>query len=217
MKTVANNSGRFIVFEGGEGAGKSTQIKTVAKLFAEQGIPFIQTREPGGTDVGEAIRHILLDKRLPAMHMDTELLLMFAARAEHLQKVILPALQKGQWVLCDRFTDASYAYQGYGRGVATERLAALESWVQQSLRPDLVIILDIDVRLGLERVAKRGVKDRFEEEQIEFFERVRQGYLERAQRAPKEYVVIDAAEDQAEVSIAVQSKLQVIIDEWVPA
>jgi len=211
---VNNKPGQFIVFEGGEGAGKSTQIKATAALFTEQQIPFVQTREPGGTEIGEEIRRILLDKKLPAMHMDTELLLMFAARAEHLQKVILPALKSGQWVLCDRFTDASYAYQGSGRGVASERLAVLESWVQHGMRPDLVLILDIEVGLGLDRVAKRGSKDRFEEEQIEFFQRVRKGYLERAQQSPAKYAVLDAAQDQKQVTAEVRLVLQALIDEW---
>jgi len=207
-------AGRFVVFEGGEGAGKSTQIKAACELLKEQSISYVQTREPGGTEVGEEIRRVLLDKKLPAMHMDTELLLMFAARAEHLQKTILPALEEGKWVLCDRFTDASYAYQGYGRGVASERLEALESWVEQTLRPDLVMIFDIDVRLGLERVSERGAKDRFEEEQIEFFERVRHGYLERAKASPAAYAVLDAALDRAEVTTEVRKVLQVIIDQW---
>lgn len=211
---ASDQSGQFIVFEGGEGAGKSTQIEAAAVLLEKHQIPFVHTREPGGTDVAEAIREVLLDKRLPAMHMDTELLLMFAARAEHLQKVILPALENGHWVLCDRFTDASYAYQGYGRGVALERLATLETWVQQRLQPDLVMILDIDVRLGLERVAKRGSKDRFEEERLEFFEKVRRGYLERAEKIPSRYAVLDASQEQAQVSADVEKVLLTIIDAW---
>ena len=186
-------TGRFITFEGIEGAGKTTQILAVEEFLRDKGVKTLLTREPGGTEVSEHIRDIFLDKNLPAMHEDTELLLMFAARAEHLQKKILPALSNDTWVLCDRFTDASYAYQGFGRGIDLDRLAILETWVQGELRPDLVFIFDLDVETGLARAGKRGEKDRMEEESMAFFTRVRQGYLKRAAEKPDAYKVINAA------------------------
>ncbi len=188
-------AGQFITFEGIEGAGKTTQILAVEAFLKEKGITTLLTREPGGTVVSEHIREIFLDKSLPAMHEDTELLLMFAARAEHLQKKILPALSKDTWVLCDRFTDASYAYQGYGRGIDLERLGMLETWVQGDLRPDLVFVFDLDVETGLLRAGKRGEKDRMEEESRAFFTRVRQGYLQRAAEKPDGYKIINAELD----------------------
>ncbi len=206
--------GKFIVFEGGEGAGKSTQIKTLAKFLQDSNIDFLQTREPGGTEVGERIREVLLDKSLPGMHSDTELLLMFAARAEHLQHKILPALDEGSWVICDRFTDASYAYQGYGRGIALERIEHLEQWVQQGTQPDLVIILDLDVEAGLQRVSLRGETDRFEDEKIEFFEKVRAGYLNRAKQYPDRYLVLDAAETKEQVATKLIDALESKIQSW---
>lgn len=206
--------GKFIVFEGGEGAGKSTQINTLASLLQDSNIGFLQTREPGGTEVGERIRDVLLDKTLPGMHSDTELLLMFAARAEHLQHKILPALDEGKWVICDRFTDASYAYQGYGRGIALERIEHLEQWVQQGIQPDLVIILDLEVEAGLKRVSLRGDTDRFEEEKVEFFEKVRTGYLKRAEQYPERYLVLDAAETQKQVATQLTDALQSKLLEW---
>lgn len=212
--SAASYPGKFIVFEGGEGAGKTTQINRLADLLKESGIDFVQTREPGGTVVGEAVREILLDKNLPAMHSDTELLLMFAARAEHLQHKILPALAKGQWVVSDRFVDASYAYQGYGRGIDHDRLEVLENWVLQKLQPDLVIVLDIDVATGMQRVGKRGATDRFEEEQLDFFERVRAGYLDRAKKSPGRYAVLDASVDEQAVTEQLNSIMQPVIDGW---
>lgn len=206
--------GKFIVFEGGEGAGKSTQINTLASLLQDSNIGFLQTREPGGTEVGERIRDVLLDKSLPSMHSDTELLLMFAARAEHLQHKILPALDEGRWVICDRFTDASYAYQGYGRGIALERIEHLEQWVQQGVQPDLVIILDLNVEVGMQRVSVRGDTDRFEEEEVEFFEKVRAGYLKRAEQHPERYLVLDAAETQEQVAMKLNDALQPKLKEW---
>lgn len=188
--------GLFITFEGIEGAGKSTQIQRLKNLLDERAIDNIVTREPGGTVVSEVIREVLLDKTLPAMHCDTELLLMFAARAEHLQKKILPALKQGQWVLCDRFTDASYAYQGYGRGIELQRLALLEQWVQGDLRPDHVLVFDLPVETGLARAGKRGESDRFEQEDVAFFTRIREGYLERSAKYPDRYHVIDACQDE---------------------
>lgn len=163
----------------------------------------VRTREPGGSAVGEAIRQLLLSPELPPMHVDTELLLMFSARAEHIHKVIRPALHRGEWVVCDRFTDASYAYQGGGRGIAADRIRMLEDWVQNGLRPDLTLLLDIDVSTGLSRVRSRGAEDRIEREDLEFFDRVRQIYLQMATHEPKRFYTIDASEtpDQVDVQI----------------
>ncbi|WP_018231667.1 dTMP kinase [Thioalkalivibrio thiocyanodenitrificans] len=185
--------GRFITLEGGEGAGKSTQVEGLKRFLEDQGIALVTTREPGGTPVAEAIRGLLLSRDHPAMHPDTELLLMFAARAEHLRTLILPALEAGRWVLCDRFTDATYAYQGGGRGVDPARIAALEVWVQGPVRPDLTLLLDMDVKTGLARARGRSEADRFEQEAVEFFERVREAYLERARSEPARYRIIDAS------------------------
>ena len=185
--------GRFITLEGGEGAGKSTQVEALKRFLEDRGIVLITTREPGGTPVAEAIRSLLLSRDHPAMHPDTELLLMFAARAEHLRTLILPALEAGKWVLCDRFTDATYAYQGGGRGLDTARIAALEAWVQGPIRPDLTLLLDMDVETGLARARGRSEADRFEQEAVEFFERVREAYLKRARSEPARYRIIDAS------------------------
>lgn len=185
--------GKFITLEGSEGSGKSTNLAYIRERLVEQGIDLVVTREPGGTALGEAIRALLLDHRNTAMCSDTELLLMFAARAQHLAELIIPALHVGKWVLCDRFTDATYAYQGAGRGIAHERIALLEQWVQGELRPDLTLFLDVPVSLGLERASNRGAPDRFEREKLEFFERVREGYLLQARQAPQRYRVLDAS------------------------
>ncbi|MGV6808249.1 MAG: dTMP kinase, partial [bacterium] len=168
------------------------------------------TREPGGTTVAEAIRALVLDKRLPNMHPDTELLLMFAARAEHLQKKILPALHAGQWVISDRFTDATYAYQGGGRGINTTRIAELERWTQGDVQPDLTLLLDLDVEIGLQRTRQRGDADRFEEETVTFFQRIRQHYLQRAECYPKRYRVINAAQPFRQV----QQQLSQTLDQY---
>jgi len=201
--------GLFITLEGGEGAGKSTQMAFVQQRLQDSlqtvGKNLQVTREPGGTVLGEQIRELLLDHRQTAMNSDTELLLMFAARAQHLAQLIRPALVAGDWVLCDRFTDATYAYQGGGRGIALNRIAALEDWVQGELRPDLVLLLDLPVETGMARAGERGELDRFEREQRTFFERVRQTYRERAAAEPGRYRIIDAAQDieqvQAQIDI----------------
>lgn len=187
------NPGLFITLEGGEGAGKSTSIAFVREFLEHTGHDVVVTREPGGTPLGEEIRKILLHGR-DAMAVDTELLLMFAARAEHLERVIRPALARGACVICDRFTDATYAYQGGGRGVDDSRIRILESWVQQGLRPDLTLLLDIPVAAGLERAGNRSSPDRFERERHDFFERVRQRYLFAAAREPERIHVIDASQ-----------------------
>ncbi|HHC74566.1 MAG TPA: dTMP kinase [Thiothrix sp.] len=191
--------GRFITVEGVEGGGKSSNIQYIADFLAQHKIDCVITREPGGTTVAEAIRAVVLDKRLPNMHPDTELLLMFAARAEHLQKKILPALHAGQWVISDRFTDATYAYQGGGRGINTTRIAALERWTQGEVQPDLTLLLDLDVEVGLQRTRQRGEVDRFEEETVAFFQRIRQHYLQRAKCYPERYRVINAAQPLMQV------------------
>ncbi len=198
----------FITVEGGEGVGKSTNLAFIRQYLQENGHSVVDTREPGGTPLGEQIREILLDHRQNAMAVDTELLLMFAARAQHIAQVIKPALAEGKTVLCDRFTDATYAYQGGGRGVDMERIAALEEWVQGGLRPDLTLLLDLPVDVGLARAGQRSAPDRFEREAQEFFLRVRQAYLEQARREPRRYRVIDAAQPLE----AVQGQLRQVLD-----
>lgn len=187
-------SGMFITVEGSEGAGKSTNLDFIEAWLRQTGRDVLRTREPGGTRLGEAIRGLLLGRRHDGMADDTELLLVFAARAEHLHKVIRPALDAGRWVLCDRFTDATYAYQGGGRGLSIERIAQLEAFVQGELRPDLTLIFDLPVEVGLARAAARGRLDRFEQEGLRFFESVRRAYLERAKAAPSRYRIIDAGQ-----------------------
>ncbi len=182
----------FITFEGVEGAGKTTNINYIAQKIKQSGQSFVLTREPGGTTLGEEIRSLLISKELPEMHPDTELLLMFAARAEHLQKVILPALSEGKWVLCDRFTDASYAYQGAGRGIDTKKIALLENMVQGTLRPDITFLFDLDAEIGLTRAKSRGETDRFEQQHIDFFNRVRAQYLSMAESNAERYLTINA-------------------------
>jgi dTMP kinase len=190
--------GLFITLEGGEGAGKTTSIAFVRDFLERAGHNVVVTREPGGTPLGEEIRKILLHDQ-NAMSVDTELLLMFAARAEHLGRVIRPALARGDCVICDRFTDATYAYQGGGRGVPDSRIRVLEDWVQLGLRPDLTLLLDIPVSEGLERAGNRSVPDRFEREQQDFFERVRQRYLLTASRERERVRVIDASQSISRV------------------
>ena len=185
--------GRFITVEGGEGAGKSSNLAYVQSLLEAAGKNVLFTREPGGTPLGESIRELLLGHQHTGMSDEAELLLMFAARTEHLKQKILPALETGTWVLCDRFTDASYAYQGAGRGIARERIATLENYVQGSLRPDLTLLLDLPVVTGMARAGSRSAPDRFEKEALGFFERVREGYLKIAAEEPHRVKVIDAA------------------------
>lgn len=203
------NRGLFITLEGGEGAGKSTSMAFVREFLELAGHDVVVTREPGGTPLGEEIRKILLHGR-DAMAIDTELLLMFAARAEHLEHVIRPALARGACVICDRFTDATYAYQGGGRGVDDSRIRVLEDWVQHGLRPDLTLLLDIPVTEGLERAGNRSAPDRFEREQQEFFERVRQRYLLAAAREPERIRVIDAAQPIASVQVQLRAVLTLL-------
>lgn len=185
-------SGRFITVEGGEGAGKTTQLAFMRDYLEQAGCRVVVTREPGGTMLGEDIRHLLLGHRHDGMTLAAETLLMFAARAEHLERMIRPALAEGCWVLCDRFTDATYAYQGGGRGLPLERIAVLEDWAQGELRPDWTLLFDLPVAVGLARAGKRSAADRFEQEDVAFFARVRAIYLDRAARHPDRYRVIDA-------------------------
>lgn len=199
--------GQFITFEGTEGVGKSTQLTNAASTLDQMGVGYILTREPGGTPMAESIRELLLTPRDEPVHEITELLLMFAARAQHLHTQILPALERGQWVLCDRFTDATFAYQGGGRGVPEERIALLETLVQGDIRPDHVILLDAPVDTGMARARRRGELDRFEQEDLEFFQRIRDAYLARATAQPARYHVIDAARPLAEVSEQVSGLL----------
>ena len=199
--------GRFITFEGTEGVGKSTQLDNAAKTLERLGIDYIVTREPGGTPMAESIRELLLAPREESVHETTELLLMFAARAQHLHNRILPALSAGKWVLCDRFTDATFAYQGGGRGVARERIALLEALVQGEVRPDHVILLDAPVETGMARARKRGELDRFEREAQAFFQRIRETYLERATEMPGRYHVGNAALPLEQVSESVSALL----------
>jgi len=192
-------NGLFITLEGPEGAGKSTNRDYLAQLLGGSGREVVLTREPGGTPLAERIREILLAPAAEPMAVDTELLLMFAARAQHLAQVVRPALARGALVLCDRFVDATYAYQGGGRGVPVERIAILEAFVLGDLQPDLTLVFDLPVEIGLARAARRGALDRFEQEQRAFFDAVRQTYLQRAQAMPERYSVIDASRTLAEV------------------
>lgn len=202
--------GCFITVEGGEGVGKSTNIAFIADLLRAAGHDVVLTREPGGTALGEAIRGLLLRPDQEPITMWAELLLVFAARAQHLAQVIEPALAAGRWVLCDRFTDATYAYQGGGRGLDRTAIAQLEQLVQGGLRPDLTVLLDAPVDIGRERASARGAPDRFEQEQRAFFELVRQEYLQRARREPQRFCVIDAAQ----TLVAVQRQLGDALRRW---
>ncbi|MFA7239905.1 MAG: dTMP kinase [Sulfuricellaceae bacterium] len=181
--------GKFITLEGIDGAGKSTHLSWLAERLRERGHAVLVTREPGGTPLGEKLREILLNQ---PMHLETEALLMFAARREHLDKIIQPALEQGNWVLSDRFTDASFAYQGGGRGLDVDKLRELEHWVQGDLQPDLTLLFDVPVEVSRRRLANNATLDRFEQEQQAFFQRVRDSYLQRAGQFPRRFRVIDA-------------------------
>jgi len=200
--------GCFITFEGTEGVGKSTQLLNAAEILRDAGVDALVTREPGGTAMAESIREVLLAPRQEAVHETTELLLMFAARAQHLNALILPALAAGRWVLCDRFTDATFAYQGGGRGVPEERIALLEHLVQGDVRPDYTVLLDADVETGMARARKRGSLDRFEQEAVAFFQRVRATYHERARRYPQQYHIVDAGQPLEEVTAQVRALIR---------
>jgi len=204
--------GRFITLEGIEGAGKSTVLGFVCEYLEAAGIVVEVTREPGGTELGEQLRNLLLVRREAGMSAEAELLLMFAARAEHLARRIRPALAAGRWVVCDRFTDASYAYQGGGRGLDEAHIACLERLVQQGVEPDLTLLLDLPPEVGLARARRRSAADRFESEPTAFFERVRARYLQRAREAAERVRVIDAAQPLAQVRAEAERLLQRLLE-----
>ncbi len=205
-------TGLFITLEGPEGAGKSTNREYLAERLRAAGIEVLLTREPGGTPLAERIRDVLLTPVEEVMNADTELLLVFAARAQHLATVIRPALERGAVVLCDRFTDSTYAYQGAGRGLSLARIAALEDFVQGELRPDLTLVFDLPVDVGLARASARGRLDRFEQEGQAFFETVREAFLARAAAAPQRYVLVDAAQPLAQVQQSLDSLLPQLLE-----
>lgn len=198
--------GKFITIEGGEGVGKTTNIQYIQTLLAERGIKTLVTREPGGTPLAEEIREVLIANREERVVSETELLLMFAARAQHLNELILPNIEQGIWVISDRFTDATYAYQSGGRGVPAEKVALLETFVQGSFRPDLTLLLDAPIEVGMQRARDRGKLDRFEEEQVEFFEKVRDNYLNRAKQAPERFKIVNAAQELAGVQAEIKAE-----------
>jgi len=195
---------KFITFEGVDGAGKSTHIAWFAEVLRQRGHDVVVTREPGGTPLGEQLREILLSQ---PMNIGTEALLMFAARLEHIEQVIRPGLRAGKWVISDRFSDASFAYQGGGRGLSWEKLSQLEQWVHPDLQPDLTLFFDIPVEIARQRLTNNASLDRFEQEQAEFFERVSAGYHKRVQEHPQRYAVIDASQSVDKV----KHKLEEII------
>lgn len=203
--------GKFITLEGGEGVGKSTNLAYIKQLLEDAGLKVITTREPGGTLLAEKIRQLLLENSDEAISEKTELLLMFAARAQHLSQLIEPALAEGQWVLCDRFTDATYAYQGGGRSMDLSMIEWLEDKVQGKLRPDLTLLLDAPISVGMERINKRGALDRFEQQEKSFFTKVRNSYIERAQQLPDIIKIINADQTldkvQHEISLSIQDIL----------
>ena len=201
--------GLFITLEGPEGAGKTTNRAYLAEQLQAQGLSVVLTREPGGTVLAEQIRNILLAPHDETMAVDTELLLMFAARAQHLAQVIVPALNEGKVVICDRFTDATYAYQGGGRGLDCSRIAVLEQFVQGDLRPDMTLLFDLPVADGMARAVARGKLDRFEQEQHNFFEAVRQSYLQRASAEPERFRLVNAQQALPDV----QKSLDVYLSE----
>lgn len=215
-RSQAQQRGLFITVEGVEGAGKSTVMHFMRDYLQTRAIPCITTREFGGTEIAEAIRHVLLDKHYEEkMSQDTEVLLAFAARAQHLAGLILPMLAQGTWVLCDRFTDSTYAYQGYGRGVPLERLRVIEEWVQRSVKPDYTLLLDIDIATGFARLRRRQNNlDRIESEAMQFFERVRAGYLALAARDSKRFCIIDAGQNENDVLVQLEQNIAVIVDKF---
>ena len=209
---MPQRTGKFITLEGSEGVGKTTNMDVICELLESRNIPFVRTREPGGTALAEALREAMLTPREEQVDGLTELLIVFAARMQHLENVIRPALSRGEWVVCDRFTDASYAYQGYGRGLELERISVLENWVQDGLQPDLTMILDLDPNIAEQRMQER-IKDRMESEKLEFYQRVRSGYLTRAASSDR-YKVIDASQTMSAVAIAIEEQLNACIADW---
>ena len=209
---MTRDYGKFITLEGSEGVGKTTNIDVVCRLLEANGVPFIKTREPGGTPLAEALREAMLAVREEEVSAMTELLIVFAARTQHLDRVIRPALAAGQWVVCDRFTDASYAYQGYGRGLDLERITALEGWVQNGLQPDLTLLLDLAPEVAEQRMQER-TKDRMESEKVEFYQRVRSGYLRRAAQDAR-FRVIEAKNTIDAVATEIDAHVSALIRDW---
>ena len=202
------SKGKFITIDGVEGAGKSTQIDLICSYLHRKGIEVVRTREPGGTDLGEKIRSLLLDVDNKEMHSDTELLLMFSSRNELIQNKIIPALDKGHWVVSDRFTDASFAYQGGGRMLDLDRISKLESWVLGEFQPDLTLLLDVSVDIGMTRIEARAAKDRIELEERVFFERVRSVFIDRSKSYPERIKLIDASGSISEI----HTKIKLFLD-----
>ena len=211
---AAQNPGLFITIEGPEGGGKSTNIAFIQTMLQQAGIEFDTTREPGGTAFGESLRQVLLSNETGDLSGDTELLLMFAARLEHVRQRIRPTLEQGTWVLCDRFTDSSYAYQGGGRGLSLDRIAQLETWCLGDFKPDVTLLLDVPVETSLQRINSRGQLDRFEDQERDFFDGVRATYLEMARRDTNRYRVIDASRPLDEVQAELGKLVQDIITKW---
>lgn len=204
----------FITAEGTEGVGKSTGLQTVCDVLEKAGVDYIRTREPGGTALGEALRGILLKKDSGfEISADTELMLMFAARKQHVDTVIKPALEKGQFVICDRFTDATFAYQGGGRGISDEKIQALADWVHPDYQPDMTLLFDAPIEVGLQRAKKRGELDRFEEETLIFFNRVRDKYLRRANAAKDRFAIIDATRNKELVAEQIEAAMQTLLSQ----
>ena len=213
MSAPCPATGRFLTLEGIEGAGKSSQMATIRTTLEALGYRVVLTREPGGAPIAERVRQVLLDPDNQGMAADAELLLVFAARAEHLAKTIRPALARGEWVVCDRFTDATYAYQGGGRGLDPARIGQLETFVQGQLRPDLTLVFDLPVSLGLARAGRRSAPDRFEGETLRFFEGARANYLARARAEPERMRLIDASDSLEAVSQAVTAVIAAFVSQ----
>ena len=205
--------GKFITIEGIEGVGKSTNIDFIASYLKSHNINLITTREPGGTELAEKIREILLNPQKEDVPEIAELLLFFAARSFHLNNVIKPALAEGKYVVCDRFTDATVAYQGSGRGFNIDRINLIANWVHKNLKPDVTILLDAPAELGMERAKKRGSKDRMESEQMSFYRRVRKGYLNLAKNEPERFAIIDATQPLAKVQKEIKKHLENLVNE----
>lgn len=205
---MSKSKGMFISLEGSEGVGKTTSLNFINQYVESLGHQVLLTREPGGTPMAEELRNILLSEREEKIESDTELLLMFAARCQHVNQVIKPALESGFWVICDRFVDASYAYQGGGRELGFERIQQLEDWCLGGFKPDLTLLLDMSVEEGIARTKKRGKADRFETEKMAFYQKIRDAYLKRADQDPQRMVVIDAAPAVSEVQASLKAVLQ---------
>ena len=213
-RSKQSSRGKFITLEGVEGVGKSTHLKFLGRYLQERGISVRITREPGGTPAADEIRQILLTNHMEKVHPMSELLLMFAARALHVENVIRPALKAGIWIVCDRFTDASYAYQGGGRGIAVRHIESLERMVLKGLQPDMTILLDAKIDIGMARVKRRGLLDRFEQEKDDFFKRVRRVYLARASRDPRRIKVVNASGSITDVQTQISELLDKHISRW---